>query len=243
MQNIKKKIIRDVVHGYIEIDKFAEEFINTYSFQRLKDIRQLTAQYVYPSATHTRFEHSIGVMHLAMQAFDALAPILRNRDKKPEELSSLHQHFKVSALLHDVGHAPFSHLGEFFFPSKATICSAIEKQLSEIDYMQVRNGIFSSKAAKHELMSCYVILSQFYPILSRQFTKQGIKLDIELICRAIVGKTYEDTEKRWAENIIIRLLNSSTIDIDKLDYLMRDAYMTGISVPPIDTSRLLKNIG
>ena len=52
----KKKIIRDVVHGYIKIDALTEKLINTYNFQRLKDIRQLTAQYVYPSATHNRFE-------------------------------------------------------------------------------------------------------------------------------------------------------------------------------------------
>ena len=68
----RKKVIRDVVHGYIEIDSLTEKIIDTYNFQRLKDIRQLTAQYVYPSATHNRFEHSLGVMHLAVQAFESL---------------------------------------------------------------------------------------------------------------------------------------------------------------------------
>ncbi|MGI6649728.1 MAG: HD domain-containing protein [Bacillota bacterium] len=241
MQN-KKKVIRDVVHGYILIDALTEKLINTYNFQRLKDIRQLTAQHVYPCATHNRFEHSLGVMHLAEQAFEALRPFLKEKGKTTEELESLGLHFKITALLHDVGHAPFSHLGENFFPPKEEIYSAIQKQLREIDYKKSSVDIFSSNTAKHELMSCYVILSKFYPILNRQFADRNIKLDIELICRAIVGKTYDDIDKRWAENIIIQLLNSSTIDMDKLDYLMRDAYMTGISVPSIDSVRLLKNI-
>ncbi|MDI9475528.1 MAG: HD domain-containing protein, partial [Bacillota bacterium] len=111
----KKKIIRDVVHGYIKIDALTEKLINTYNFKRLKDIRQLTAQYVYPSATHNRFEHSLGVMHLAVQAFESLRPIFQGKGKTPEEIQSLDLHFQVAALLHDVGHAPFSHLGEYFF--------------------------------------------------------------------------------------------------------------------------------
>jgi HD superfamily phosphohydrolase len=238
----KEKIIRDVVHGYITIDNLTEKLINTYNFQRLKDIRQLTAQHVYPSATHNRFEHSLGVMYLAVQAFEALRPRLEKKGKTSEELRSLGLHFKIAALLHDVGHAPFSHLGEKFFPPQEAINDAIQKQLREIDYEKDMVDIFSSDASKHELMSCYVILTKFYPILTRQFAKEKVSLDIELICRAIVGKTYEDTDKRWAENIIIQLLNSSTIDMDKLDYLMRDAHMTGSSVPTIDSHRLLKNI-
>ena len=75
----KEKIIRDVVHGYITIDNLTEKLINTYNFQRLKDIRQLTAQHVYPSATHNRFEHSLGVMYLAVQASRLLDLVLRKR--------------------------------------------------------------------------------------------------------------------------------------------------------------------
>ena len=238
----KIKVIRDVVHGYIPIDALIEKLINTYNFQRLKDIRQLTAQHVYPCATHNRFEHSLGVMYLAVQAFDALDPLLKEKGKNSEEVNSLGLHFKIAALLHDVGHAPFSHLGEKFFPCKEAICSAIQKQLREIDYKKVFDDIFSTDAGKHELMSCYVILSNFFSILNQEFAYRNIKLDIELICRAIVGKEYKDTDKRWAENIVIKLLNSSTIDMDKLDYLMRDAYMTGISSSSIDSARLLKNI-
>jgi len=240
----KKKIIRDVVHGYIKIDALTEKLINTYNFQRLKDIRQLTAQYVYPSATHNRFEHSLGVMHLAVQAFESLRPIFQGKGKTPEEIQSLDLHFQVAALLHDVGHAPFSHLGEYFFPPNHALHNAIQNKIRNIEYLKLHN-VFAggeSNASKHELMSCYVILTKYYDILRQEFAKRHINLNIELVYRAIIGKTYKDVGTYWAENIIIRLLNSPTVDIDKLDYLMRDAYMTGASVPTIDTQRLLTNI-
>ena len=62
------KIIRDLVHGYIEVDDLEMKIIDTPNFQRLKDIRQLTCQQAYPSANHTRFEHSLGVLHLAKKS-------------------------------------------------------------------------------------------------------------------------------------------------------------------------------
>lgn len=62
------KILRDLVHGYINLTEFELKVINTIYFQRLKDIRQLTCQHVYPSARHTRFEHSLGVMELTKNA-------------------------------------------------------------------------------------------------------------------------------------------------------------------------------
>ena len=62
------KILRDLVHGYISLTEFDLNVINTIPFQRLKDIRQLTCQHVYPSARHTRFEHSLGVMELTKKA-------------------------------------------------------------------------------------------------------------------------------------------------------------------------------
>ena len=72
VQVIMLKIIRDLVHGYIEINENEEGIINTFNFQRLKDISQLTAQHLFPSATHTRFEHSLGVMALTKKAFKSL---------------------------------------------------------------------------------------------------------------------------------------------------------------------------
>lgn len=67
-----RKVIRDLAHGYVRLTKFELEIIDQAPFQRLKDIRQLTCQQVYPAARHTRFEHSLGVMELTRRAIDEI---------------------------------------------------------------------------------------------------------------------------------------------------------------------------
>lgn len=231
---MKKKIIKDLVHGYIEIDATIEKIINSLNFQRLKDIRQLTAQHVFPSANHNRFEHSLGVMFLADKAFLALRGIFQNMRVDEQKLNKLDINIRVAALLHDIGHAPFSHLGEKYFQRPEKLKENISILLKKKG-IEINEGIFRVNSSKHELMSCYVIIDKYYDLL-----KDIEDFDLELVCRCILGATYN--RNKWEENIIIRLINSDTIDVDKLDYLMRDAAMTTVSVPYIDVSRLFKNI-
>jgi HD superfamily phosphohydrolase len=96
--------IKDPLYGYIRITDFEKKLIDTWPFQRLRRIRQLSgAEYVYPAANHTRFEHSLGTMFLAKTLAESL----------PIELSLKEiEEIKIASLLHDVGHAPFSHLFE-----------------------------------------------------------------------------------------------------------------------------------
>lgn len=229
------KIIKDLVHGYIEIDETQEKIINTLNFQRLKDIFQLTSQHVYPSATHNRFEHSLGVMYLAREAFSRLNSILTSKFCVTEShFDKLKFHLNIAALLHDVGHAPFSHLGEKYYRKKEIqdrIHKLIVEKKCNIDISIFQHG------SNHELMSCYIIIKKYIDII-----KHGNNsADIEFICRCIVGATY-DTDDMWLEDITIELLNSKTVDMDKLDYLIRDAFMTGVSVPVVDLKRLFNNI-
>ena len=235
---MKTKMIKDLVHGYIFIDSSIEEIINTDNFQRLRDIRQLTAQQVFPSATHNRFEHSLGVMFLSNKAFFALKQTLLSMGIGESEYNKLHLHLIIASLLHDVGHAPFSHLGEKYFQSKEKLKDEIKKLITSMR-LNIPISIFDF-GAKHELMSCYVIIKKYHEIIENIFTNKQIPLDMELICRCVVGASYDDYKN--PSNIAISLLNSTTIDTDKLDYLMRDAYMTGIDVPSIDTERLFRNI-
>ena len=96
--------IRDPVHGSIAIEDHEIPIIRAPFFQRLRNIKQLGfSEYVFPGATHTRFIHSIGVMHVSQQAFDKL---FRNFEKT-KDLKRLKQTFKFACLLHDIGHAPF----------------------------------------------------------------------------------------------------------------------------------------
>ena len=107
--------IRDPLYGFIDFTDWEKQIIDHEAFQRLRRIRQLgLTDMVYPGATHTRFEHSLGVMHLATLMFDAIV-------KKPENMKILNEELRydksglkierqlirLAALLHDIGHAPF----------------------------------------------------------------------------------------------------------------------------------------
>src|SRR5947207_10635794 len=99
----KKKLIRDAVHGDIEMESLEVELMDTSEFQRLRGIRQLgTAYLVFPSAIHTRFEHSLGTSWMAHR----IVEVLRRNTRIDAGAESL---IRVSALLHDITHIPFGH--------------------------------------------------------------------------------------------------------------------------------------
>ncbi|MFA6472995.1 MAG: HD domain-containing protein, partial [Candidatus Latescibacterota bacterium] len=98
----EKRQIRDPIHDFISLDSKEADIVNTPIFQRLRGIRQLAFAYlVYPGALHTRFEHSLGVCHVAGSIADNL-----NLDKEEKRI------IRLAALLHDIGHGPFSHVSE-----------------------------------------------------------------------------------------------------------------------------------
>jgi HD superfamily phosphohydrolase len=121
---MKNYEIRDPVYGFISFNDWEKEIINQAAFQRLRRIRQLAlTDMVYPVAAHTRFEHSLGVMHLATIMYDAIINNDKNKKILEERLSyndaglkKDRQLIRLAALLHDVGHAPFSHASEDIMP-------------------------------------------------------------------------------------------------------------------------------
>ena len=99
----KRKLIRDAVHGDIEMGPLEVELMDTPEFQRLRGIKQLgTAYLVFPSAVHTRFEHSLGTSWMAHRI---LQSVRRNQDVSTEDETLI----RVAALLHDITHIPFGH--------------------------------------------------------------------------------------------------------------------------------------
>lgn len=277
------KFIRDLVLDYVYLTKFDLKIIDTIAFQRLKDVRQLTSQHVFPSARHTRFEHSLGVMELTRQAIRALNKngFLSESDLEntPVINEQLEFNAALAALLHDVGHCPFSHLGESELSSKqiwSRLCKAIrecynvdinldeEYDEDSVDFSDdlefVKMLKFERKregkgpGAKHEQMSCIVILEKYGKIF-KDVKKMAINLgdseflfvDFELIIRSILGVRYDvSTPEKFYENkeknVIVSLINLKIFDMDKLDYIMRDSFYTGIGTPKIDTRRLFQNM-
>lgn len=220
----KKKIIRDVVHGYIEFTKNDISLVDTPQFQRLKRIHQTGASSVYPCANHTRFEHSIGVMHLGSKVFQ----ILKNQEPRINS-AKFENTVKYACLFHDIGHAPFSHLGEFFY-DKDELRNKVHEELTKLGIKSSFNG---SDAARHELCSCAIALEYYGKKLL------GYQVDFDLFCRMITGETYRPGENDIA-NCLIEILNSD-IDVDKLDYILRDSYMSGAKLVSLDVERIINS--
>ena len=230
---MKTKIIKDLAYGFIEIDENIAQVIDHRSFQRLKNISQLTAHHLFPSANHTRFEHSLGVMHLSMKFVDALEDKIIDLGKE-KNIEKNRLHLKYASLLHDVGHAPMSHVGESFYDKKEII-NNIKITLGAIDESSLANG------SNHEVMSCYVIAKKFKTLLTEIFEHSNTDFDIEFIFRIITGSKYIN-ESMWDSNLTIEILNSNSVDVDKIDYLIRDNLMTGEVAPNINLVRLLYSV-
>jgi HD superfamily phosphohydrolase len=181
------KTIRDAIHGTIGIDELSLELLDTPEIQRLRGIRQLGFAYlVYPTATHTRFEHSLGTYYLASKLGRYSG--LSEKDQ---------QKVKMAALLHDVGHGPFSHTTE----------TAVS------DHVNVVHEAQTVKLIKNSMITDILKKNNFDP---------------NEIAGIAVGKKLPLGE-----------IVASEIDVDRMDYLVRDAYYTGAAYGVIDLDRLI----
>jgi hypothetical protein len=191
--------VYDNVHGYIPITETERSIINTKTFQRLRRISHLgLASFVYPGATHTRFAHSLGVLFVMDKMCESLIPQgYVNADDRHT--------LRLSALLHDIGQAPFSHV--------------IDRLFSDQD-----------KTAGHARLGISLIrTSEIRDILSRD----GFSVDeIEKIL----------LKRRGVEYPIYSDLLDSDMDVDKIDYLLRDSLHTGVAYGAVDAQRLLRTI-
>lgn len=188
--------IKDPVHGYVYITEKEKEIIDSYPVQRLRRLRQLAgAEYVYPGANHTRFEHSVGVMYLAGKV--AENPNISQLISE-EEAGMV----RIAALLHDVGHGPFSHIFEHL----------LTKELNKT----------------HEDMTAWIIgNSELRDIINK------LGYEAANIAELAVGKLYK-SGKAFLNQII-----RSSIDVDKLDFVVRDTYHTGAAYGFVDVFRLI----
>lgn len=172
------KKFRDPIYGYIEVDEqLIEHIIDTSTFQRLRDIIQTSYAPLYSSAVHNRFVHSIGVYHLGRLVTQTITPFFH--DDSLNNTKQYNKIFELACLLHDVGHAPFSHTGEMLYlkegdrgilHSELVALTGDESLETEI----VRNAY---KAAPHELMSAIVhdIFNEEY-LKENYLTNEGIQV-------------------------------------------------------------------
>jgi uncharacterized protein len=223
----KSKVFRDSVHGYIPIDEdIVEKYIDTPQFQRLKRIKQTNLDVIFPTANHTRFDHSLGVYFLGCRLFNSIFDDCPEKYKT--ELKKYEYTIKIACLLHDIGHAPMSHIGEAFY-DKAEIVSELQKY-----------GItVGADVSLHEMMSVLVAIKVFGTELLKN------KYDKDLFFRLITGSRLvsEGCKRKPLTKLrraIISIL-SSPFDVDKMDYIMRDAANAGVLSKDLDIERIIKS--
>lgn len=212
--------IRDPIHGFINFNELERDIINHPAFQRLRRIRQLAwTDLVYPGAMHTRFEHSLGVMHVASRLFGTLCK--RNDGLLEEEYKigvgsreRWRQIIRLGALLHDVGHTPFSHGGEELL----AINPATQQSYAHEEY--------SAAILEHVLAD--VIDNNRYA------DNLGVKA-------ADVGFVFSDKSKS-SSLLVWKPLISGQMDADRMDYLLRDSYHAGVAYGRYDLERLAATV-
>ena len=260
--------IPDPVHGYIPVEPRFLDIIDTPEFQRLRSIEQGSFRPVFPGARHDRFIHSLGTYHLATRFVEHFFKNLR-RDVKGIRLTAqmeedLKLTFRYAALLHDVGHAPFSHTTEDLFKEKkdpatglsaiwTELCRQISLHAAPADHLRFRDSTKKAVGAAHEIMSATILLRSHNTFTAGSKWK-GIHVDPELAARMIIGYPYSDKDTdaagltdeeiqlRGIKNCLIGLLNSSTMDVDRMDYLARDTQMSGYTNAPVDLDCLARSV-
>ena len=221
------KQVQDPIYGYIDIESEYIPLIDSAEFQRLRNIRQTGYSSLYPSALHNRFVHSLGVFYLGKRAFFNFKKNVEER--YPFEKWAIYEKtFALACLLHDVGHSPFSHTGEKFYEQSTDFIGEV---FSLVKSKELENDMNKQGWGKpHEAMSVIVGLQLLTKV------NYPVEYDAELFARCIMGILYD---KNVFLNAMIGMLNGNIIDVDKIDYLRRDAYVTGYSSMAIDYERIL----
>ena len=224
-----ESLSHDAVHGYIPFtspsglpdgEAAERQLIDHPWIQRLRQIHQLqTAWWVFPTAEHTRFQHVLGAMHLASRAVAGLYASLQQVCPDVPSRGYVETLMRLAALLHDVGHGPFGHFFDQHFLS---------------DY-----------GLTHETLGAEIIRRELADLLRRirrnphSALEPHETIDPEQICQLIVRPKDDAAEEtpQWLK--FLRALFSGLYTVDNMDFVLRDAYMSGYSVRAFDLDRLL----
>lgn len=197
-------LLRDPVHGYIHIeDKVIFDILQSKEFQRMRRIKQLgPISYVFPGATHTRFEHNLGVYELTRRICNIFSKNYPSREPNDGLWDDSNRLLvECAGLLHDIGHGPYSHTFEHLF------------------------GTNHEKIGQQIITDPHTEINQALRQVSPNFP--------ELVA-SVIAKTYPNPQ-------IVKMI-SSQADADRMDYLQRDAYFTGVNYGQFDLSRVLRVI-
>ena len=194
--------IRDTIYKNIALDDIEIEIIKLPIFQRLRNVHQLgLAHLVFPSANYNRFSHSIGVCHVMGRMMESLNSHQKKIKGNPIRDKQI-RIYRLAALLHDIGHLPFSHASEYVYRTLG------------INHEKIRHLIFENDLELISLLNKHS--KHFMPLIIKLFYK---------------------SESKLISNIL-----SSDLDADRIDYLLRDSYYTGLPYGNIDIEELISQL-
>jgi len=249
--------MHDPIYGYIELEEIESSLIDCLLMQRLRGIHQQgTAFLTYPSSTHNRFTHSLGVMKLCSDAFD----VLRRKYPSaydPQTYECLRSLMRIVSLWHDIGYGPFSHVSE----------RVLEQMMSSDDKEQMgKAGKSDDRLNPHEFFSYKLLkgalpkyLRLFNPEITEFLKKTNVPgLSLELFMKFLVENASSVIHRKGLllsfspgpgfpanplfYHIAMKQLIHSDFDVDRLDFVQRDSYVSGSKSGHLDVASLLDNL-
>ncbi len=226
--------IRDPIHGAIDLSQAEVHLVDAPFYQRLRNVKQLGfTDLAFPGGTHTRYAHSIGAMHVASRIFDSLA---RARALPEADRRRFRQALRVAVLFHDVGHAPLSHASETIMPPRADLA---------LPAWTAGPGD-EGRRANHEDYTLKILLdSEITALIEKELGGDGISPSA--VAGLVVGRTPPGGASAFVSDgldwtPLLRQIVSSELDADRMDYLQRDSFYTGVHYGKFDLDWLSSNL-
>lgn len=224
--------IRDPIHGTLSVSDEEKAVIDSRFYQRLRGVRQLGfGDMAFPGATHTRHAHSLGAMHVASRLFDAVAA---RADLPRDVCTRFRAAVRLAVLCHDLGHMPLSHASESIAPARTRL--KLPPWLGESP---------EGKLASHEDFTAKILLdSSLADLIREHFGPLGVTPEavVGLIsgCEPPGGLTFLHQGVDWTP--LMRALVSGELDADRMDYLLRDSFYTGVNYGRYDLDWIVNNV-
>ncbi|MFT3710461.1 MAG: HD domain-containing protein [Archangium sp.] len=222
--------IRDPIHGSITVSDEEARVIDSRTFQRLRHVRQLGfGDLAFPGATHTRHAHSLGAMHVASRLFDA---ITTRSSLAAKERDRLRAAVRLAVLCHDIGHMPLSHASESIAP--------LRNKLALPSWLGAREG----QATHEDFTAMLLVSSELQKVIDEAYAPLGIS-------GALVASLVMGVKPPGAANFVVggldwtpvlRAIVSGELDADRMDYLLRDSFYTGVNYGRYDLEWILQNL-
>jgi len=239
--DFEHKTINDPIHGSIKISNIEARVIATPTFQRLRNLKHLgLAYFVFPGATHTRFAHSLGVLHIVSRMLDAVKRNSRKAFNKGEK-----QKIRLAALLHDVGHLPLSHAMEqpirrlIWEEGDASTLRAEQGTLGHDRHFGPLDETAQAaldKSFGHESFGRDLLVTR----KDLRAALKGFNANNE-IGKSFSGARVTDSAEQHGIDVFSQFIKG-TLDADRLDFLVRDASSSGFSFGHIDLDYILENL-